>query len=344
MPFYLGMTSWGLVLGHKMPNSVGVTEQAPLTQAYVDAYRAHRLEPDGQWIASPQLKSDGTPDLDNWSDLGGSFRQLALDNSLAPACVASPSYIGQPWTSVEQLQAWEKAILADSSLAGAWAYVTDEPTDIAGTAARAKLVRTYAPHLKTMVTNEPVTGLVGLIDHFVPVFEYFKVPGHWQDYTQAAGYFMYGSCMSHGSCANGNLGKLTGTPDLMLDEPAVNARAYPLVAYQLGAEAALYYSAIEAYGKMDPWTDQYQFGGNGDGNLVYPGIAGTRGFATHQPVMSIRMKALRQGQFDVEYLAMAKKAGIGTSANTVVPDQFRWSRNQADYEAMRNAIGNALSR
>jgi hypothetical protein len=194
------------------------------------------------------------------------------------------------------------------------------------------------------VTHEPTSALHGLIDHFVTVVENFQVAGHGQDYSQAPNYWIYGSCMSHGSCSNGTLGNLTGTPDLMLDENDVNPRAFPLVAYMAGAQAALYFSAMQQYSSHDVWSTQYDFGGNGDGQLLYPGISGTMGFTQDEPVMSIRTKAMRQGEYDIEYLNLAKQAGLSTNAATLIPNQFNWSRNNSDYEALRQFIGNTLGK
>jgi hypothetical protein len=188
--------------------------------------------------------------------------------------------------------------------------------------------------------------LLGLIDHFVVLFDNFNVAGHWTDYAEAPGYWNYGSCTSHGSCTNGITNAATGTPDLMLDQNDVHGRLFPMVAYALGAEAALYYSSMYDYGVTNPWTNQYEFGGNGDGNLFYPGPANTTEagytFSTDTAVASIRMKAIRQGLFDIEYLNLAKKAGVTTNFTTLVPNQFSWDRTNTDYDAMRAAIISAL--
>lgn len=329
VPLYVGMSSWALVLGHKMPSSIGVGVQGPLTQKYVDLFRAHRLEPDGQRVVDPAVKSDGTVDLDMWSTYGASYRQLVLTNALAPVNMASPTNIGTNWLTAAQLAAWDKTVVATPALAGSWAYVTDEPSDLAGTVTRLQLVRANAPHVKTMVTTEPTTQLLGLVDYFVNVFEYFKQPGHWTDYTKAPNYWLYGSCMSHGSCSNGTVGTLTGSPDLMLDEPTVFARAFPAVVYTLGAKAGLYYSSVAAYGSLDPWTSQYQFGGNGDGQLVYPCIKSAMPECPDEyGVPSIRMKMLRQGMNDVEW---AKHLGRALP----VTDQFTWSKNNSEYDLVR---------
>jgi hypothetical protein len=357
MPMYVGLNTYTTLAAHNLPSSSSVSVQGPLAMTYINQLRAHRIEPQGQMIANPAVNSSGSMNLDNWSTSDASFRETEMTGALAPVCMANPTNVASSWLSTQTLQAWENSSKIESTLAGFWAYITDEPNStyaaannydpgFAGTIARAKLVRANAPNLKTMVTSEPETALLGLIDHFTVVFEYFMQPGHWTDYSEAPGYWIYGACMSHGSCSNGTTGAPTGAPDLMLDQNDVHGRLFPLTAYALGAQAALYYAANYDYGVTNPWTNQYEFGGNGDGNLIYPGALdpasgvsqGGYTFTTDTAVASIRMKAIRQGQFDIEYLNLAKQKGLSTNLSTLVPNQFTWSRNNADYEAMRQAI------
>lgn len=320
LPLYVGFSSFAAMLAHGYPNTTGVDVQGPLNQKYVDLFRAHRIEPEGQFIQVPPLSSSGTLNLDNWAAQTASFRQNVMTGAIAPVCMRSPSNIGDGWASAAELAAWEKAILAEPGLAGAWAYITDEPGDLAGTLARAQLVRTNAPHLKVMVTHEPTAALLPSVDYFVTVFEYFKTPGHWTDYSQAPNFWLYGSCMSHGACANGTVGTLTGTPDLMIDQPSIHARMFPLVAAALGAKGQLYYNSIEAWNKTDPWKDQFLFAGNGDGTLIYP-----------QFVSSVRLKEMRQGMYDSEYLKRLPADQI----KSFIPDQFQWPRSHDAVDAMR---------
>ena len=52
----------------------------------------------------------------------------------------------------------------------------------------------------------------------------------------------------------------------------------------------------------------YLFGGNGDGTLFYPGLPDLIGGSTHIPVESIRLKLIREGLEDYEYLALLEKS------------------------------------
>ncbi len=343
MALHMGLDPTALVRGHGIPDTASA--QAPVIAKYVAMLRAHRIEPYGQPIAEPSVLN-GKMNLDNYSGDGGSYRQLVMNGAIAPVRAIHPSPIGSGWYTTAQLQAWDAAIKAEPTLANAFAYITDEPAsdEIAGTATRAKLVRQYVLSAKTMVTTEPRTELLGLIDHFTVVFEEFKTANHWTDYSKAPGYWLYGSCMSHGNCSNGAPGGLTGSPDLMLDHSSVQGRAFPLVAYALGAQAALYYQSVMAYYGFNTWDGQYLFGGNGDGNLFYPAIAGKPGFTEHGPVASIRLKALRQGLYDVEYAKLAAQWGMAANIGTLITSQFAWSKKNADYDALREQIGNALGK
>jgi hypothetical protein len=342
MPIYIQLESYKILAAQGYSSSTGVNIQGPLELQYTTFLRSHRIEPIEQRIADPSANSTGSMNIDNFSQYsGGSWRDEVLNGASAPVCAIAPTNISSSWDTAAQLADWEATIKLEPGMAKAWAYITDEPTNLTGTATRAQLVHANAPDMEVMVTHEPTTALLGLVDHFTVIFEYFMTAGHWQDYTQAPGYWMYGSCVSHGNCSNGSPGTLTGTPDLMLDEPDVNDRAFPLVAYAMGAGAALYYDAT--YALETAWTTQYNFGGNGDGNLLYPGISGQNGLTASGPVGSIRLKAMRQGQYDIEYVNMANAAKLSTNLSTLIPDQYHWSRNNSDFDTLRETIGTSLS-
>ncbi|HZR47529.1 MAG TPA: hypothetical protein VFA47_12530, partial [Candidatus Manganitrophaceae bacterium] len=77
----------------------------------------------------------------------------------------------------------------------------------------------------------------------------------------------------------------------------------------------LYFETVYAYqfSTNDPWKNIYYFSGNGDGTYFYPGRPDKIGGTTHIPISSIRMKMLREGIEDYEYLVLveAKKNNEG---------------------------------
>jgi hypothetical protein len=366
MPFYIGVGSYALLLGHRIEidsagrSQANVTVQGPLVMQYVNALRDARVEPFGQALAAPPVKADGLLNLDQWAV--GSFRQTSITGAIAPPMALGGPFASVPWVikwvkgaksydslsacqadtattgtcaaSSPVLSAWERTIKAEPGLKDAWAYLTDEPNPdwkdannydpgLALTAQRVAAQEQLAPTLRSMVVHHRDARLAGL-DVAVPQFEQVSA------IPIQAGDWAYGACPSHGSCSLAG-GTPTGTPDLTLEQSTVHARAYPLVCARLGTRACLYYSATQLYSPVsrDMWTQPFDFGGNHDGNLFYACRAGERGFTAHTACPSLRLFMIREGMYDLEY-ALASNV-----LATLVPDQYKWSRDNAAYDALR---------
>jgi hypothetical protein len=61
-------------------------------------------------------------------------------------------------------------------------------------------------------------------------------------------------------------------------------------------------SAGQPGNSTDAWDQLLVAGGNGEGTLWYPGRPDKIGGRTHVPVASVRLKLIREGQEDYEYL------------------------------------------
>ena len=119
----------------------------------------------------------------------------------------------------------------------------------------------------------------------------------------------YQSCDSH-SCASTTDRSIYGWPSLVVDATAVQARAEPWMHFIYGAGGLHYFDSV--YHLAEAWNTNgmTDFTGNGDGTLLYPGtptaISGgssqALGGTTHIPVASSRLKFLRDGLEDYEYL------------------------------------------
>ena len=80
----------------------------------------------------------------------------------------------------------------------------------------------------------------------------------------------------------------------------------------------------------------------GEGTLVYPGRhAGYDGIAP-----SMRLKALRDGIEDYEYLAMLERKGLGSAARAIVmplaESWFKWERDPRAYTAARAKLASLI--
>jgi hypothetical protein len=96
----------------------------------------------------------------------------------------------------------------------------------------------------------------------------------------------------------------------------------PWIAFKDDVRGILYYDTLLAFVKSfvdhqgakggDPWHSQYLSGGNGDGTLFYPGHPCTScdpyfGGTTDIPVASLRLKMIREGMEDYEYMNQLKQ-------------------------------------
>ena len=169
----------------------------------------------------------------------------------------------------------------------------------------------------------------------------------------------YQACPSHG--CGGGCWQLPGTPDgggywdgydcqtgwpsYMIDHSALFNRIHPWATYLYNMGGELYWSmsfADEAQGG-DAWENQWEAGGNGDGTLTYRGTPGRIGGATEVPIASLRLKAIRDGQEDLLYMAAAE-AVVGRQAvleaiGGVIASGFSFTNEPGVLTAAREALG-----
>ena len=92
------------------------------------------------------------------------------------------------------------------------------------------------------------------------------------------------------------------------------------VSYEYGASGELYFDVD--YDLKTAWTDQYDFGGNGDGTLFYPGTPARIGGKQDIPIDSIRLKRIRDGREDYEYLHNLDQRGKRSQAMSIARNLF----------------------
>ena len=111
----------------------------------------------------------------------------------------------------------------------------------------------------------------------------------------------------------------------------------------------LYWGGLSYWGKIDdPWVQAPVFIGrgnpqqgekdtvfNGEGSLVYP----ARAVGYDGIVPTVRLKALRDGIQDYEYLALLERAGKADEARKIVrplaESWFAWEKDPAAYRAAK---------
>ncbi len=147
--------------------------------------------------------------------------------------------------------------------------------------------------------------------------------------------WLYVSCIQYG-CGDRLSPEryTTGWPGYGIDRPPSQARAMGWLEFEYRASGELYYAVDRSLGQA--WHDQFLSGGNGDGTLFYPGTpngspadknprdyfpvggAPAIGGVHPIPIESIRLKRIRDGREDYEYLRALAAQGKGAVARRVV--------------------------
>lgn len=294
-PFFVGLSNAFLIKGHCAEYC---PREAELGRKYASLLRAHHATPIQTWIRVPPIQ-DGRLDLHYGHAKGQSFWQTGGG--------LSQRYVNVPRMSLYQdsdayLKALERTI-QDEGLSGrAWVYVRDEPTDFDALKQELQAYRTLAPSARTMVTTPYRADLDGLIDVFAPNIAQWDSRDSGYDGTAV---WPYASCM--GSCGpnrayKNDTQRIAGLevdrPDFLIDRAAQRIDAYFSALDRSGAEGGLYYHAVEGHALyrkgIDVHTDPWNFGGNGDGVLIYPGRPGELGLTEHMALPSFRLKLIRQ--------------------------------------------------
>lgn len=206
-------------------------------------------------------------------------------------------------------------------------YPVDEPSSSSAwstlvTAAQA--LHAVDPQARIIITSTiqeaDAEGATSHVDIFVPVINYLDdKAGSSYSGDQTAKYtswlaaksnrllWAYQSCMSHGcgSCGTPSTDSYwTGWPNRVIDSSAIQNRCFPWLAFQLGVTGELYFQTTHQLSTA--WQDngQCDFSGSGDGTIFYPGKPAVIGGTKDIPVESIRMKLIREGMEDYEYLTL----------------------------------------
>lgn len=261
------------------------------------------------------------PDGDDWSRFDRVYGPL-LDGT---ASTWSP---GARLTSLQLMTSDPDATLAWSQhfASRGWddvlfQYTCDEPPagcgwpDIADRAAVA-----HAAGVRTLVTTDLAQltehDLLDVVDIAVPVVNYVDEkdgPNHRAEYDaflarSGTSLWWYQSCMSHG-CGGGATtdAYFTGWPSYMIDASGVQNRAMEWLSFRDDLGGELYFATDDQL--ANAWTDQFAYGGNGDGTLFYPGRPDVIGGTTDIPVASQRLACVRDGMEDYELLALLDARG-----------------------------------
>ena len=356
-----GFSGYSAAKGHKR----GPEANPELTRAYDTIALRRGITLFGGTQNTPPYQAHGDEVKIDWK---------VYDDEVAPFLDGTPLPDGARWTSVElrepktltrgQRRSWRRAWMSHFQERGwldrLFAYVEDEPAakDFARVEQHARELREDAPSIRRLVTTAWSDQLPS-IDVWVPLLNCLGegspncprpvARSRYRDAeAKGAWVWWYQSCMSHGCDPSGvvlpqHRAAFTGWPDYVIDAPATAARAMGALAFANGIAGELYYDVVYSYDFSDPWELQYGFGGNGDGNLYYPGTPARIGGDRDVPVETLRIVQIQRGIQDYEYLALCSKMGdaklAGEEARSLAPAIRRFSRDPKAYASMRDRIG-----
>lgn len=347
-PFVLPATSslpnsFGISL-YSISRAHGLKPESPEARAllrdYVATLLAHRVSAHGMSMDPPPVRFE---DGEAVVDFG------AYDAEMGPFLEGSALASGARFTTADvrdnkaartdaEKSAYYRAF-AEHFREKGWKarlffYAKDEPKpeDVALVRAQARRVRAAKQDVPVLVTAPLDDALRGSADILAPTLNcFFPRPGPQtcrnvvplkklrRELGPQVKVWWYQSCNSHG-CNGGPIEDAaaekaySGWASYMVDHPAPLNRAMGPLAFLSGVDGELYFDTVFAYNTKEPWKDVFEFGGNGDGTLFYPGTPARPGFSRHQPVVSLRLKHIRDGLEDYEYLRLLEALGEPTFA------------------------------
>jgi hypothetical protein len=266
------------------------------------------------------------------------------------------------------LPSWRQEAMAKGFADRSFVYVCDEPgTDASAwgyCVSQAKLARSMWPQVHTLVTATVEEldefGAASLVDRLVPIVNYMddragsgsgyegNQRSHYDTYLSQTGnqLWLYTSCMSDGCAGDSPTDPyFVGWPGYVIDQPATQTLAMGWQLFSFGATGELYY-AVD-HDLPSAWTKQYAFKGNGDGTLFYPGNPSIVGGTDPIPIESLRLKLIRDGFQDYEYLHFLAVHGEGAQALAVVrsifPTMYQSDPTDAQVQSARRQLADMVA-
>jgi len=225
-------------------------------------------------------------------------------------------------------------------------YLRDEPNDAkAYSFVRnwGKAIRQAHSAVKVMVTEQTTPqnpdwgNLYGAVDIWCHLFPLFDPAAAAKRQALGEAFWAY-TCL----CLRNR------TPWWHIDSPLLNYRVPAWIAWRFDTRGLLYWGGMCYWKEVeDPWTDGWTYGHkngknglvyNGEGTLAYP----ARPVGYDGIVPSLRLKGLRAGIQDYEYMAILDRLGVGAEARKIVEplaeSWFKWDPDPAAYEKARERL------
>ena len=325
---------------------VAVDEQCA---ALVSEHRINATPP-RQWLV-PVEQPNGTfripeENLRSLRDFVDRYHLNAIQTPHPSSAVRDPA--AERDRLVAWLAAWDAAAEAlDRPNVVFYTYLKDEPNDAEAyryVQTWGRAIREFRSALRVLVveqtwTQDPAWGdLYGAVDIWCPLFCLHRPESAMERIALGETVWTYTAL-----CQGGR-----PTPWWQIDFPLLHYRVPLWMAWNDRMQGILYWGGMTYWDQTeDPWTDSWTYGRqsegksrvyNGEGTLAYP----ARPVGYEGIVPSLRLKALRDGIQDYEYLALLERAGRRAEAEAIVRELTTsfvdWQPDPAAYDRARQRL------
>jgi hypothetical protein len=213
-------------------------------------------------------------------------------------------------------------------------------------------VYTGSPRIPTMVTEQTYPqdpawpDISNSVDIWCPVFEYIDEGTINQKLARGNRVWSYTALSPTTPGIHPQYDLLAGKHSAwwQIDRPLTNYRVPLWFNYRYHITGLLYYNTMTS-SIPDPWTNPHNNSSsyNGDGMLFYPGTpCGFQG-----PVPSIRLKNLRDGMEDYDYMKILEiirgYEAVMSYVNSVSPEWWIFSTDPSDFTQARKNMASDIS-
>jgi hypothetical protein len=328
----------------------GTSEYALIEQLYAQEIARHRINPPVPRRFLPEVNSNG--DLIIIRAMNDSLIQFTSRYNVTSMEVPYAPYKSN--ASKRALAGYVNYLQSLDLLDGSFCYIIDEPsskTQYQYIIDHSTHIYTGVPNISTLVTeqtypqNPSWPDINGFIDIWCPIFDYIDEDTINQKIASGNKVWSY-TALSNGPPSyhpQYERVKNYRAPYWQIDRPLTNYRVPLWFNYRYHITGLLYYN-VTSSGVPDPWNNPlYSEQWNGDGVLFYPATpCGFKG-----PVPTMRLKNLRDGLEDYEYMMILQKLkgydAVMNYVKSVSTEWWSYSRNPEDFLIAREEIANAIS-
>lgn len=328
-----------------------------LEDRYIAMMAAHRLNPPLPRRLHPKIAEDGAALFDEETDrqITDFVERYHVTNIDVPRAPFRDVLTVGRSKAIRYYQSWYAYLTKKGWAERAYLYMLDEPnTKEAYEEVRqlGALVREAAPNLRRLVVEQPYSqdpdwgSIDEAVDVWCPLFAFLDEASVKR--AQAAGdtVWSYTALCQRAPSYHPDYAKVKNDhpPYWQIDFPVLSYRIAPWLNRRYGATGLLYWTTVCWNSpQRNPWDDPgFRVNYNGEGALFYPGEdAGIDG-----PIASIRLKNLRDGMEDYEYLMLLEKRkgkeAVDEIVRTAVPTWGTWDQDPYRLLKLRERVAQEI--